>query len=227
MFKKPFNIMLSALCCTALLASCGGNSGSNSSSESTEETAEKGSITVSPENTSIGGKFGKAFSFEDKEYTLKLEDSYTNDYQVNLNITMTRNSVKPSVNLNDIAGSHNAGKKYVGDLEAEFLDENDDVVFTSRVGVSHYSDIDKLLTLEEGDKTTVTFTSHQSKAEVNSVKKFRVTSTLENNSRAKKSGSDMDEIDDALQTLDDVSDALGAMFGATSKAIDAANKLSK
>lgn len=216
--------MLCALCCTTMLVACGSKSDSNKESN---EAPKEAVIKVSPESTTIGGKFGKAFSFADKEYTLKLEDSYTNDYQVNLNITMTRNSVKPSVNLNDIAGSHGAGKKYVGDLEAEFLDENDDVVFTSRVGVSHYSDIDKLLTLEEGDKTTVTFTSHQSKAEVNSVKKFRVTSTLENNSRAKKSGSDMDEIDDALQTLDDVSDALGAMFGATSKAIDAANKLSK
>ena len=79
MFKKPFNIMLCALCCTALLASCGGNSGSNSSSESTEEAAEKGSITVSPENTSIGGKFGKAFDIEDRDYTVNYETSVIGD----------------------------------------------------------------------------------------------------------------------------------------------------
>lgn len=225
MVKKSIRMLLCALCCTTLLVSCGGSK-SDSGKESSEAQKET-TIKVRPESTSIGGKFGKAFSFEDKEYALKLENSYSSDYYVKLNITMTRNNVKPSVNFNEIAGSHDAGKKYVGDIEAEFLDENDDVVFTARVGLSNYTDIDKLLTLEEGDRTTVTFSSYESKATVNSAKKFRLTSTLENNRRAGKAGSEMDELNEAMQSLGEVTDAFGAMFDAASKTIDAANKLNK
>ena len=125
MLKKTFTIMLSALCCTALLTACGGNSSSSSDSkENTEATADDGALKVRPESTNIGGKFGKAFNFDDKEYTIKMEDGWGGDKKVKMSITMTRNDVKPSVNFNDIAGSHDAGKKYVGDIEAEFLDEN-------------------------------------------------------------------------------------------------------
>ena len=62
MLKKTFTIMLSALCCTALLTACGGNSSSSSESteENTEATADDGALKVRPESTNIGGKFGKA-----------------------------------------------------------------------------------------------------------------------------------------------------------------------
>ncbi len=96
-----------------------------------------------------------------------------------------------------------------------------------RVGLSNYTDIDKLLTLEEGDRTTVTFSSYESKATVNSAKTFRLTSTLENNHRAGKAGSETDELHEAVQSLGEVTDAFGAMFDAASKTIDAANKLNK
>ena len=214
MLKKTFTIMLSALCCTALLTACGGNSSSSSDSkENTEATADDGALKVRPESTNIGGKFGKAFNFDDKEYTIKMEDGWGGDKKVKMSITMTRNDVKPSVNFNDIAGSHDAGKKYVGDIEAEFLDDNDDVLFTARVTLGNYDDIDKLLTLEDGDKTNVTFSTYEGASTVLKAKKFRLTSKLEKNSRAGKPGSELDELDEQM-------DALG-------KAADAANEISK
>ena len=66
MIKKTFNIMLSALCCTALLTACGGSSSSNSSEESTEETANDGTLKVTPEKPNIGGKSGKAFDIDER-----------------------------------------------------------------------------------------------------------------------------------------------------------------
>ena len=187
MLKKTFNIMLSALCCTALLTACGGSSSSESNSESTEtEAIDDGTIKVSPESTKIGGKFGKAFNFDDKQYTIKIEDGWGGDKKVKMSITMTRNDSKPSVNFDEIAGSHDAGKKYVGDIVAEFLDENDDVIFTAE---ANYSDIDKLLTLEDGDKTTITFSTYEKESVVLKAKRFRLTSKLENNRRAGKPGS--------------------------------------
>ena len=227
MLKKTFNIMLSALCCTALLTACGGSSSSESSGESTEKTTDDGTLKVRPESTNIGGKFGKAFNFDDKEYIIKMEDSYVSDKAVTMSITMTRNDVKPSVNFNEISGSHDAGKKYVGDIEAEFLDENDDVLFTARVTLRNYDDIDKLLTLEEGDKTNVTFSTYEKESTVLKAKKFRLTSKLENNSRAGKPGSELDELGEQMEALGKAADAVGAMAGAAVKAADAANELNK
>lgn len=227
MLKKTFNIMLSALCCTALLTACGGSSSSESSGESTEKTTDDGTLKVRPESTNIGGKFGKAFNFDDKLYTVKMEDSYVSDKAVTMSITMTRNDVKPSVNFNEISGSHDAGKKYVGDIEAEFLDENDDVLFTARVTLRNYDDIDKLLTLEEGDKTNVTFSTYEKESTVLKAKKFRLTSKLENNSRAGKPGSELDELGEQMEALGKAADAVGAMAGAAVKAADAANELNK
>lgn len=227
MLKKTFNIMLSALCCTALLTACGGSSSSESSGESTEKTTDDGTLKVRPESTNIGGKFGKAFNFDDKEYTIKLEKGVGGEKEVKMSITMTRNDVKPSVNFDDISGSHNAGKKYVGDIEAEFLDENDDVLFTARVTLGNYDDIDKLLTLEEGDKTNVTFSTYEKESTVLKAKKFRLTSKLENNSRAEKPGSELDELGEQMEALGKAADAVGAMAGAAVKAADAANELNK
>lgn len=227
MFKKTFNIMLSALCCTALLTACGGNSSSNSSEESTEETANDGKLKVTPETASIGGKFGKAFDIDDKEYTVKLEDSWSGDKMAKMSITVTRNDVKPSVNFDEIAGSYDAGKKYVGDIEAEFLDEDGEALFTARVRLSNYSDIDKLLTLEEGDKTTITVSGYAQEDVIKKAKMFRLTSKLENNSQAGKTGSATDELEEQMDALGKAAEAVGAMAGAAAKAADAANEISK
>lgn len=225
MLKKTFNIMLSALCCTALLTACGGSSSSESNSESTEtEAIDDGTIKVSPESTKIGGKFGKAFNFDDKQYTIKIEDGWGGDKKVKMSITMTRNDSKPSVNFDEIAGSHDAGKKYVGDIVAEFLDENDDVIFTAE---ANYSDIDKLLTLEDGDKTNITFSTYKKESVVLKAKRFRLTSKLENNRRAGKPGSELDELGEQMESLGKAAEAVGAMAGAAAKAADAANELSK
>ncbi|MGN0205653.1 MAG: hypothetical protein ACI4BC_00275 [Muribaculaceae bacterium] len=219
--------MLSALCCTALLTACGGSSSSNSSEESTEETANDGTLKVTPETASIGGKFGKAFDIDYKEYTVKLEDSWSGDKMAKMSITVTRNDVKPSVNFDEIAGSHDAGKKYVGDIEAEFLDEIEEVLFTARVSLSNYSDIDKLLTLEEGDKTTITVSGYAQEDAIKKAKMFRLTSKLENNRHAGKTGSATDELEEQMEALGKAAEAVGAMAGAAAKAADAANEISK
>ena len=227
MFKKTFNIMLSALCCTALLTACGGSSSSNSSEESTEETANDGTLKVTPETASIGGKFGKAFDIDDRDYTLKIEDGWGGDKKAKMSITVTRNDVKPSVNFDEIAGSYDAGKKYVGDIEAEFLDENEDVLFTARVSLGNYTDIDKLLTLEEGDKTTITVSAYEKEDVIMKAKKFRLTSKLENNSHAGKPGSVTDDLEEQMDALGKAADAVGAMVGAAAKAAEAADEISK
>ena len=227
MFKKTFNIMLSALCCTALLTACGGSSSSNSSEESTEETANDGTLKVTPETASIGGKFGKAFDIDDREYTLKIEDGWGGDKEAKMSITVTRNDVKPSVNFDEIAGSYDAGKKYVGDIEAEFLDENEDVLFTARVSLGNYTDIDKLLTLEEGDKTTITVSTYEEEDVIMKAKKFRLTSKLENNSHAGKPGSVTDDLEEQMDALGKAADAVGAMVGAAAQAAEAADEISK
>ena len=227
MFKKTFNIMLSALCCTALLTACGGSSSSNSSEESTEETANDGTLKVTPETASIGGKFGKAFDIDDRDYTLKIEDGWGGNKEAKMSITVTRNDVKPSVNFDEIAGSHDAGKKYVGDIEAEFLDENEDVLFTARVSLGNYTDIDKLLTLEEGDKTTITVSTYEEEDVIMKAKKFRLTSKLENNSHAGKPGSVTDDLEEQMDALGKAADAVGAMVGAAAKAAEAADEISK
>lgn len=227
MFKKTFNIMLSALCCTALLTACGGSSSSNSSEESTEETANDGTLKVTPETASIGGKFGKAFDIDDRDYTLKIEDGWGGDKKAKMSITVTRNDVKPSVNFDEIAGSYDAGKKYVGDIEAEFLDENEDVLFTARVSLGNYTDIDKLLTLEEGDKTTITVSTYEEEDVIMKAKKFRLTSKLENNSHAGKPGSVTDDLEEQMDALGKAADAVGAMVGAAAKAAEAADEISK
>ncbi|MDD6132618.1 MAG: hypothetical protein PUB55_07660 [Bacteroidales bacterium] len=225
MFKKTFNIMLSALCCTALLTACGGSSSSNSSEESTEETANDGTLKVTPETASIGGKFGKAFDIDDRDYTLKIEDGWGGDKEAKMSITVTRNDVKPSVNFDEIAGSHDAGKKYVGDIEAEFLDENEDVLFTATI--YGYTDIDKLLTLEEGDKTTITVSAYEKEDVIMKAKKFRLTSKLENNSHAGKPGSVTDDLEEQMDALGKAADAVGAMVGAAAKAAEAADEINK
>ena len=227
MFKKTFNIMLSALCCTALLTACGGSSSSNSSEESTEETANDGTLKVTPETASIGGKFGKAFDIDDRDYTLKIEDGWGGDKEAKMSITVTRNDVKPSVNFDEIAGSYDAGKKYVGDIEAEFLDENEDVLFTARVSLGNYTDIDKLLTLEEGDKTTITVSTYEEEDVIMKAKKFRLTSKPENNSHAGKPGSVTDDLEEQMDALGKAADAVGAMVGAAAKAAEAADEISK
>ena len=144
-----------------------------------------------------------------------------------MSITVTRNDVKPSVNFDEIAGSYDAGKKYVGDIEAEFLDENEDVLFTARVSLGNYTDIDKLLTLEEGDKTTITVSTYEEEDVIMKAKKFRLTSKLENNSHAGKPGSVTDDLEEQMDALGKAADAVGAMVGAAAKAAEAADEISK
>ena len=57
--------------------------------------------------------------------------------------------------------------------------------------------------------------------------RFRLTSTLENNSHAGRPGSVLGDLDDQLESLGKAAEAVGAMAGAAAKAADAANEISK
>ena len=81
MLKKTFTIMLSALCCTALLTACGGNS----SSESSEESTGMEPIELKLESTSINGKLGKAFDVVEKTYKIT-----EGDYGPEISVTIKR-----------------------------------------------------------------------------------------------------------------------------------------
>ena len=113
----------------------------------------------------------------------------------------------------------------MGDIEAEFLDENEDVLFTATI--YGYTDIDKLLTLEEGDKTTITVSAYEKEDVIMKAKKFRLTSKLENNSHAGKPGSVTDDLEEQMDALGKAADAVGAMVGAAAKAAEAADEISK
>ena len=224
MIKKTFYAVLCAMCCATVMTSCGGGSSSSESSE-TEKT-EEDVIKVSPESTTVGGKWGKAFDFEDKAYTLKVEEGWGSDMEVSLVITFTRNGNTPEVSFNEIAGSYDAGRKYVGDMEAEFLDENDEPLFTANVRTGNYTAIDKLLALSEGDKTSATFSSYEPMETIKKAKKFRITSTVEANSKAVNGSSDSnDDLDKAADDLEKASKAVGDAAKAAGAIMDMANSL--
>ena len=221
MIKKTFYAVLCAMCCATVMTSCGGGSSSSESSE-TEKT-EEDVIKVSPESTTVGGKWGKAFDFEDKAYTLKVEESYIDSKKsVSLVITFTRNANTPEVNLDEIAGSQDPSKKYAGKLEAEFLDENDELLFTAPL--DDY--IDKLLALSEGDKTSASFSNFKPMETIKKAKKFRITSIVEanNNNGFGFSNSNAD-IDKAADDLEKASKAVGDAAKAAGAIMDLANSL--
>lgn len=225
MIKKTFYAVMCAMCCATVMTSCGGGSSSKESGEA--EKTEEAALKVSPESTNVGGKWGKAFDFEDKAYTLKVEEGWGSDMEVSLVITFTRNANTPDVNFDEIAGSHDARKKYVGDMEAEFLDENDEPLFTARVGTGNYTAIDKLLALSEGDKTSATFSAYKPMETIQKAKKFRITSTVEANSKAvnNPNGDSNADIDKAADDLEKASKAVGDAAKAAGAIMDLANSL--
>ena len=226
MIKKTFYAVLCAMCCATVMTSCGGGSSSSESSE-TEKT-EEDVIKVSPESTTVGGKWGKAFDFEDKAYTLKVEDScFESEYKVSLTITFTRNANTPEVDFAEITGANDdPSKKYHAEMEAEFLDENDEPLFTANVRTGNYTAIDKLLALSEGDKTSATFSSYEPMETIKKAKKFRITSTVEANSKAVNGSSDSnDDLDKAADDLEKASKAVGDAAKAAGAIMDLANSL--
>lgn len=216
MLKQSINLLICALFSTALFTSCGG--GESTSSTSTEET-EDAPLKIKPESTKIGGKFGKLYSFEDKEYTIKTESAFSGEYEMTLNITLTRNGEIPSFNLDEVSDD-SSKKKYTADIEIEFLDKDGETLFSTDA-----SDISKLLSLEEDDKASITFFTYKTMAEIEEVKYFRLTSILKENSNAGKSSDE--EIDEELEAVGEAANAMGALFGAASEAAKAAEKLSK
>ena len=222
MIKKTFYAVLCAMCCATVMTSCGGGSSSSESSE-TEKT-EEDVIKVSPESTTVGGKWGKAFDFEDKAYTLKVEDScFESEYKVSLTITFTRNANTPEVDFAEITGANDdPSKKYHAEMEAEFLDENDEPLFTAPIDCY----VDKLLALGEGDKTSVVFSTLQPLETIQKAKKFRITSILgpNNNNGFGFSNSNAD-IDKAADDLEKASKAVGDAAKAAGAIMDMANSL--
>ena len=111
-------------------------------------------------------------------------------------------------------------------MEAEFLDENDEPLFTANVRTGNYTAIDKLLALSEGDKTSATFSSYEPMETIKKAKKFRITSTVEANSKAVNGSSDSnDDLDEAADDLEKASKAVGDAAKAAGAIMDLANSL--
>lgn len=208
----------------AMVTACGGSSDSSGESSSTESADQ--TLKVKPETTNVGGKWGKAFDFEDKEYSLKVEEGWGGDHKVAVKIAFTRNSNTPDVNFTQMAGSHETTNKYVADMEAEFFDEEGESLFTASVDSS--DDINKLLNLCEGDKTTVTFSNYVPLETIQRARTFRITSTMELNSEY-GGGTDptIQDVDETMDAAANALNAVGTMMGAAADAANAASELSK
>ena len=227
--KKSLFTIMAAIGFCAMVTACGGSSDSSgeSSSNETTESADQ-TLKVKPETTNVGGKWGKAFDFEDKEYYLKVEEGWGGDHKVAVKIAFTRNSNTPDVNFTQMAGSHEATNKYVADMEAEFFDEEGESLFTANVRLCNYDDINKLLNLCEGDKTTVTFSTYGPLETIQRARTFRITSTMELNSEY-GGGTDptIQDVDETMDAAANALNAVGTMMGAAADAANAASELSK
>lgn len=212
--KKSILSLVAAVSISALLTACGG------SSSNTKAEPEK-PIKVTPKDTIIGGKWGKAFDLENKEYTLTIDDSYST--KAVIKVSLTRNANTPEVDLAQMAGSHETTNKYVADLEVEFFDENGESLFTATT--YGYSEVDKLLSLCEGDQATVTFNAYEERSVIRKARTFRITSTMETNSSYGGGNNDIADADDIDQQIEEMNDAVGAatnMMNAVGAAMGAA-----
>lgn len=230
--KKSILSLVAAVSISALLTACGGSSDSSAAQGAApgEEQAEA-PLKVKPKNTNIGGKWGKAFDFEDREYTLTIDNSYSTTKAV-IKVSLTRNANTPEVDFAQMAGSHENSNKYVADMEAEFFDENGESLFTAKVGLSNYTDIDKLLNLCEGDEATVTFSAYEEEDVIRKARTFRITSTMELNSRYGGGDTDLTDLDaevqsatEAIGAAADMMNAMGSAMGAAADAANAARQL--
>ena len=220
MLKKTFTIMLSALCCTALLTACGGNS----SSESSEESTGMEPIEVKLESTSINGKLGKAFDVVEKTYKIT-----EGDYGPEISVTIKRNDSKPKVNFDDLVNRYsafNSSKPLIGDFKVEFLDESGNKIDDADLSGDSF---DSLISMVEGDETSITFTCTGD--DLSEAKSFRVISIVKDNDNAKdkkgKTSTGDDDLDEAINTAKESAEAAGKVLDAASSAIDALNSLTK
>ena len=217
MLKKTFNIMLSALCCTALLTACGGSSSSESNSESTQ------AIEVKLESSSINGKLGKAFDVVDKTYKI-----IEGDYGKEISVTLKRNDSKTKVNFDDLVNKYsafNSSKPLIGDFMVEFLDESGNKIADADLSGDSFN---ALISMVEGDETSIQFTCN---GDPSGAKSFRVISTVKSNDDALDKVIDDalgdEDLDEAVKTAKESAKAAGKVLDAASSAIDALNSLTK
>ena len=216
MLKKTFTIMLSALCCTALLTACGGNS----SSESSEESTGMEPIELKLESTSINGKLGKAFDVVEKTYKIT-----EGDYGPEISVTIKRNDSKPKVNFDDLVNRYsafNSSKPLIGDFKVEFLDESGNKIDDADLSGDSF---DSLISMVEGDETSITFTCTGD--DLSEAKSFRVISTVKDNDNAKDKKGKTSTLDESINTAKESAEAAGKVLDAASSAIDALNSLTK
>ena len=211
MLKKSINMLLCALCCTALLTSCGGSNSSSESYESSDDGNKQ--VEVKLESKTISGKLGKAFDIVDKDY--KISDSY------NLSVTFKRNDSKPLVKFEELSSEEDAldsNKPYIGIFIVELLDESGDILEESSIDGESFN---SLMNLVEGDETSIKFTCF---VDTEAVKSFRVKSIVkENEYKDSKDSDNLDKIED----LDDVIDVTKKSAEAVGAAMDIINSLTK
>ena len=92
-----------------------------------------------------------------------------------------------------------------------------------------FQEIDSLISMVEGDETSITFTCTGD--DLSEAKSFRVISTVKDNDNAKdkkgKTSTGDDDLDEAINTAKESAEAAGKVLGAASSALDALNSLTK
>lgn len=135
-------------------------------------------LEAKPESTTVGGKWGKAFTIEDKAYPFVVaEEKADGSMSVEMSISLTRIDAPTEVNIADLYGY---ASKYEGDVIIEFLDADGNVI---KDDDAKSSEVKKLLQAAIGDKVSLTFRISESKEKIQTIKKFRLTTTVEENDR--------------------------------------------
>ena len=136
-------------------------------------------LEAKPESTTVGGKWGKAFTIEDKAYPFVVADEKDNGkIKAEINITLTRVDAATEINLDNISDWYDVTKKYKGELIIEFLDADGSVLCDED---AYGDDIEKLLQASIGDKVTVKFKIDEQKDLVQKICKFRLTTKADKN----------------------------------------------
>lgn len=138
-------------------------------------------LEAKPESTTVGGKWGKAFTIEDKAYPFVVaEEKADGSMSVEMSISLTRIDAPTEVNIADVHTSKGDTNKYKGEVVIEFLDANGNVIEDDD---AKSSEVKKLLQAAIGDKVSLTFRISESKEKIQTIKKFRLTTTVEENDK--------------------------------------------
>lgn len=136
-------------------------------------------LEAKPESTTVGGKWGKAFTIEDKAYPFVVAEEKDNGkIKAEINITLTRVDAATEINLDNITDWYDVTKEYIGHIIIEFLDADGNVLCDDD---GYLNDVEQLLQASTGDRVTITFEIDEQKDLVQKICKFRLTTKADKN----------------------------------------------